>query len=162
MTLPYEQSYEGQLRRAVGNRKIILPAVRAVIADDDGRILFVKRRDDGSWVMPAGGLELDEAPFDALRREVREETGLEVRSASLMAVYSFSGVNAYGNEAHRLSFVFRVEEWSGALSRTTDETVDARFFDPDAVDGLPPVYRQTVADWRRFDGRVIMKEHQAL
>jgi 8-oxo-dGTP pyrophosphatase MutT (NUDIX family) len=54
VTIPFEESYHGLLRRHLGNQRIILPAVRAVISNGDGRILFVKRSDNGLWVMPAG------------------------------------------------------------------------------------------------------------
>ena len=70
MTIPFEETYHGLLRQHLGNQRIILPAVRAVIPDECGRILFVKRSDNGLWVMPAGSQELTVAakffPLDAL------------------------------------------------------------------------------------------------
>ncbi|HWI60902.1 MAG TPA: NUDIX domain-containing protein [Symbiobacteriaceae bacterium] len=161
MTVTYAESYEGHLRQHVGARKLILPSVRAIISDAEGRVLLV-RRDDGIWGMPAGGLELDEAPGDALRREVREETGLAVQSATLMAVDSFSTTNPYGNEAHRLVFVFRVDRWSGELQTVTDETRDARFVAPDELPDLPELYRQTLEDFRSFTGQTLLKPHRLI
>ena len=111
MSISFGQSYEGQLRKVIGSRKLILPSVRAVISDGENRFLFVRRRDNGDWAMPAGAIELDESPLDTLRREVQEETGLIVESATLISVCSFTGVNSYGNDAHWIAFVFRIDGW---------------------------------------------------
>ena len=86
--MSFEDSYVGQLRRLVGNRKLITPAVSAIIRDGEERILFIRRRDNDEWAMPAGMMELDETVYDCLRREVGEETGLDVRSATLISVKS--------------------------------------------------------------------------
>ncbi|AEH36898.1 NUDIX hydrolase [Halopiger xanaduensis] len=49
----------------------------ARITDPDGRIALVKNRWSDGWIVPGGAVESGEAPADAARREVREETGLE-------------------------------------------------------------------------------------
>ncbi|HJP70919.1 MAG TPA: NUDIX domain-containing protein [Candidatus Limnocylindria bacterium] len=55
-------------------------AARAVVLDPDGRILLVRFEfpDRHVWACPGGGLEPGESHEDALRRELREEVGLEV------------------------------------------------------------------------------------
>lgn len=156
----YEQSYLGQLRKHVGNNKLIAVGVRAILQDEMGRILFVQRSDNRQWVLPAGSMELDESIFDACRREVWEETGLTVESATLIAVYShprYSIVTAFGDPYQIVSFVFRVDKWSGTLSSTTDETRDARFFQLDNLPETSPMYHETLADLRNFDGQVVVK-----
>jgi 8-oxo-dGTP diphosphatase len=62
-------------------------SVAAVITDDHGRALLIQRRDNGHWEPPGGVLELDETVEDGLRREVREETGLDVQLGPLTGVY---------------------------------------------------------------------------
>lgn len=156
----YEESYAGSLRRMVGTGRLITPGPRAVIHDRQGRVLLVRRSDDHSWVMPAGGVELGESIWDALVREVAEETGLQVQAATVIALYTqrrFWFTNAYGGEHQMFTVVFRVDEWSGTLNRRTNETLDARFFAPDELPNLAPVYQETLDDLVRFDGRVIVK-----
>ncbi len=149
----------GQLRKLVGNRKLIVVATRAVVRDNAGRVLFVRRTDNGKWVMPSGALELDETLYDSMKREVMEETGLEVISAVPMGIYTYlSSVTAYGDPYEQISVQFLVTDWSGTLARETDETTDARFFEPDEPpEGVASHYHEVLEDLRGYDGRFIFK-----
>jgi ADP-ribose pyrophosphatase YjhB (NUDIX family) len=156
----YEQSYAGQLRKLVGNRKLITPGARAVIQDEEGHVLFVRRKDDDKWGMPAGALELGESILDCLKREVLEETGLEVVSATPIAIYSeprFAFTNAYGGEHQMLAIVFLIDEWRRSLVKNTDETTDAKFFSVDDLPDTSELYRETIQDLREYDGDIIVK-----
>lgn len=62
-------------------------SVAGVIVDDQGRALVVRRRDNGHWEPPGGVLELNETIEDGLRREIREETGLDISIEQLTGVY---------------------------------------------------------------------------
>jgi ADP-ribose pyrophosphatase YjhB (NUDIX family) len=62
-------------------------SVAAAIVRNDGRILAIRRRDNGHWEPPGGVLELGESIEEGLRREVREETGLEIEPERLTGVY---------------------------------------------------------------------------
>jgi 8-oxo-dGTP diphosphatase len=63
--------------------------VFAAITDDDGRILCVRMNyATHAWTTPGGRVESGESPFDALKREVLEESGLEVVADKLVGVYS--------------------------------------------------------------------------
>lgn len=60
------------------------------VADGSGRVLLVQQRGEpfrGEWLLPGGGLEAGETFEAALRREVREETGLEVEQSRLVRRY---------------------------------------------------------------------------
>lgn len=60
----------------------VQPCVGAVVLDDAGRLLLVRRRNEpgrGLWSVPGGRVEPGETPAGAAAREVREETGLDVR-----------------------------------------------------------------------------------
>jgi 8-oxo-dGTP pyrophosphatase MutT (NUDIX family) len=155
----YSDSYLGQIRALIGKQKLIMTGARAFIRDGKDRVLFIRRRDNGLWAMPAGSQELDESILDCLKREVKEETGLNVIAAIPMAIYSrLSIVTVYGDPYHLLLVQFLVDEWSGELVTETDETVDARFFGLDELpERIPDFYRETLEDLRDYDGSLIVK-----
>src|SRR5712692_10372883 len=64
-------------------------SVSAIIAKRD-RVLLVKRRRDpfkGTWMFPAGFVDYGEHPVESVKREVKEETGLEVTGVTLLGVF---------------------------------------------------------------------------
>ena len=63
--------------------------VFAAIFDEGGRILCVRMNyGKRGWTTPGGRVESDESPLDALKREVLEETGLEIEPGNLIGIYS--------------------------------------------------------------------------
>jgi ADP-ribose pyrophosphatase YjhB (NUDIX family) len=66
------------LRQRMGPEPLVLPGATAVIRNPRDEILLVRRLDSGLWMLPGGLQELGETLADAVRREVREETGLEI------------------------------------------------------------------------------------
>jgi 8-oxo-dGTP pyrophosphatase MutT (NUDIX family) len=156
----YEESYVGQLRHSVGNRKLIIPAVRAVIRDHNDHVLLIQRKDNQRWGLPAGSIELDESVSDCLNREVQEETGLIVLTATPIAIYTeprFAFTNAFGGEHQMFALAFRVDRWEGTLVTQTDETIDAQFFHPDDLPAMPAHHQETIIDVQRYDGHFIVK-----
>lgn len=105
-----------------------LPGVFAAIFDDQERILCVRHNyGDGRWSLPGGGLEDGETVVDALKREVREETGFEVEVDRLVSSYSRP-------EAGRQSVLIRCTVVGGQAITSNDEIAEVRFF---ARDELP-------------------------
>lgn len=71
--------------------KCLLPAIPvsagALIFDRHSRLLILKPTYKSGWTIPGGVMEADgETPWEACRREVREETGLELASGELACV----------------------------------------------------------------------------
>ena len=60
--------------------------VDAIILNDKGHILLIKRSDDGTWSMPGGWVDANETPDEAIRREILEETGLKSAKLNLADV----------------------------------------------------------------------------
>ena len=155
----YEESYLSQTRKLIDKQELIITAARAVIRDQEGRILFIRRRDNGLWAMPAGGQELGESILDCLKREVKEESGLDVILATPMAIYSQVSIVTASGDPYQLFLVqFLVDEWSGELVTETDETVDARFLDLDELpENIPDSYHEVLKDLQEYDGSLILK-----
>ena len=153
--------YIRTLRARIGHMKIVIPGVRGILVDEQRRLLLQRRADSGQWGLPAGVVDVGDSVLDALSREVREETGLTVVRAELFGLYTeprFSVVYPNGDEVQTFTVAFLVPEWSGSLSADSDEVVDVGFFPLDALpENLYPIHRETIDDYRRFDGRPIVK-----
>src|SRR5262249_39276476 len=67
------------------------PAAVAICVDAEGRVLLARRAVDpakGLWDLPGGFVDEGEEPVEALVRELREETGLEIEPVSLLGTFS--------------------------------------------------------------------------
>ena len=63
-----------------------LKVVYALIQNEEGNVLLVHNTDGGGWSLPGGKVEYGETLVEALKREVREETGLFVEVNDIVSV----------------------------------------------------------------------------
>ncbi|MFJ3788989.1 NUDIX hydrolase [Kitasatospora sp. NPDC090091] len=119
-------------------------SVAGVVVRADGRVLAIRRTDDGTWEPPGGVLELAEAPEDGVRREVFEETGIKVRVERLTGVYK--------NVARGIvALVFRCRP-EGGVEQLSDESIDVDWLTPAEVsECMAEVYAVRVLDALRKD-----------
>jgi ADP-ribose pyrophosphatase YjhB (NUDIX family) len=89
-------------------------SVTAIVTREDGRVLVIKRDDDGRWVPPGGVLELAETPQEGCAREVLEETGYRVKVGPLTGVYKNMKLGV-------VSLAFRCV-LAGGEARTSEES----------------------------------------
>lgn len=61
----------------------------AVIPDDAGRVLMLRARYSGHWLLPGGAIEAGEDPLHGLNRECREELGMRVTVERITGIYAF-------------------------------------------------------------------------
>jgi ADP-ribose pyrophosphatase YjhB (NUDIX family) len=108
--------------------------VRAAVFDGD-RVLLVREVSDGRWSLPGGWADVGESPAEVAAREVREETGLEVRVTRLLAVLDKRKHPHPPQLWYAYKLFFLCEATGGAL-RTSFETPGVEWFPRDA---LPPL-----------------------
>ncbi len=109
-----------------------------------GRVLLARWVPlDGSpprWTMPGGGIDHGEDPYDAVIREVREETGYEFRPTRLLGMDSLRLTDDDGAAFHGLRVVYTGEIVGGELRYEVGGSTDrAEWFDLDAVTELDRV-----------------------
>jgi putative (di)nucleoside polyphosphate hydrolase len=99
--------------------------VGAVIVNHAGKVLALERRDiPGAWQMPQGGLKIGEAPLVAVKREIREETGIE--EGDLQAISSVDRLLVYelpGNYRSKKTGRGQVQYWFVFRFQGTDEKI---------------------------------------
>ncbi|MFI6765551.1 NUDIX hydrolase [Streptomyces sp. NPDC050355] len=134
-------------------------SVAGVVVREDGRVLVIKRADNGAWEAPGGVLELDERPEEGTCREVLEETGIKVETESLTGVYK-------NMKRGVVALVFRCR-LVGGEERTSDESVDVRWFNREEVEShMVEAYAVRVLDAlsdqvpqvRAHDGRRLLTQ----
>lgn len=129
-------NYVADLRKLVGHRPLILPGSVVIILNADNELLL-QHRLDGTWGLPGGIMELGESLEETARREVKEETGLDVGSLKLLNV--FSGKDYYlkvpnGDELYSVTAVYLTNEASGTIDVDKKESIAVQYF---SVNALP-------------------------
>lgn len=120
-------------------------SVSGVVIRDDGRILAIKRADDGRWVPPGGVLELDETPFEGVVREVFEETGVKVEPERLTGVYKNMNQGV-------VSLAILCRPVSGEPRPSDEATSVAWLLPSEVIEVMPQARAVRVTDALRIDG----------
>lgn len=125
--------------------------VFGVILDKQNRILLCHRRDYDLWNLPGGGLESGEFILDGLKREVKEETGLDIGISKLVGVYDKP-------KEKDIVFSFICDVIGGEIA-LNDEADKIEYF---SVDDLPhntvPKHRERIKDVFQNLKEVIIKK----
>ena len=124
--------YINGLRKYVGNQPLLMVGSTVLVLDTQNRLLMMKRSDSGNWGVPGGAMELGETTEEAARRELFEETGLEVDELTLFGV--FSGKELYyrypsGEEVYNVSIVYLTRNVHGSVKLFDGEHYDFQYFD---------------------------------
>ena len=139
-------SYIRELRALVGHRPLLLAGVVVMVFDEHRRILLQHRTDDKMWDLPGGFMELGETAEETGRREVREETGLEIGEMTLFTVLSgkeFFFEYPNGDQAFSVCPVYVTEDAVGELQPDGEEGSEVKFFPLQDLPGqmLPQIRR---------------------
>lgn len=116
----------------------MVPSASAIVTDEQGRILLVKRRDNTLWALPGGGHDIGETIADTAAREVKEETGLDVGVTGLVGVYTNPHhVVAFsdGEVRQQFSLCFTTTVLGGTLA-IDHESTDITWSHPDDIAAL--------------------------
>ena len=109
--------YIEELRKVFESRPLNLTGVAVAVFNEQGQILLQQRR-NGIWGVPGGFVELGESTEEAGRREVFEETGIEIGTLQLISV--FSGKEFFvklpnGDEFYPITIAYLCKDIKGGL-----------------------------------------------
>jgi ADP-ribose pyrophosphatase YjhB (NUDIX family) len=121
--------------------------IRAIVADDRGRILLVRHTYDPRWYLPGGGVDRNESAKDAIVRELREEIGLECPAVDrILGVYHS---RTEGKDDHVVVVVLTIASAQMDRLRITDprEIAEIAIVPLDALpEGTSPATRRRIAE----------------
>lgn len=105
-------------------------SAKGLILDETGRKFLVIREDNGWWELPGGGLDWGERVEDCLKREIKEEMGLEVIEIGSKPAYYLVGKNIEDRWSLNLVFEIKVRDLNFTPS---EECQEIRFIAPEEV-----------------------------
>ncbi|WP_034090652.1 NUDIX domain-containing protein [Streptacidiphilus albus] len=116
-----------------------VPAVNVIVTDNRGRILMIRRTDNGNWAVPGGAIDLGESMVQAAVRETLEETGVECAITGLAGVYTDPRhvIHYTSDDEVRQEFsLVLTARPTGGAPRTSGESSQVRWVEPDDLPGL--------------------------
>ncbi|MFI2710062.1 NUDIX hydrolase [Micromonospora sp. NPDC018662] len=116
----------------------IVVAVTVFVQDELGRLLLIRRTDNGLWALPGGGQEFGEYIAETAVRETREEAGVEIEVTSVVGIYTNPNhVVEYsdGEVRQQFSICFRGRYVSGQPT-PSDESSEVRWVAREELDDL--------------------------
>ncbi len=144
--------YIEDLRAMIGHTRVNLCGAAVIIRNDEGKILMQQRKYPyGRWGVPCGLMELGEAAEDTARREIFEETGLELGKLTLFGVYS--GQNyfcraANGDEYYTVVIAYLADSYIGEPTVHDDESLQFQWFAPTELpEDIAGSHKEMIAEY---------------
>ncbi|KAF0109072.1 MAG: MutT/NUDIX family protein [Anaerolineaceae bacterium] len=143
------------LRKHVGHAPLLMVGAATLIVDEQNRLLLLHRSDNDCWGPPGGAVELGEVVEDAARREVREETGLELGDLSLFGV--FSGPELFyvypnGDEVYNVTIVYLARFPEGHVRLNGEHTAWDWFAPADIPENVSPPIKPVITKFVETHG----------
>ena len=150
-------NYISSIRKHIGNDLFICPAARIIIENDAGEYLFIRRIDNGQIGLPAGAIEFNESIEQCIRREVKEETGLELNVVKVIGISSNPTLELAhypnGDATQYLCVEFYAKEYIGEPKADDVESSEVFFGGAEQIELLPANERST------FDSLQYYQQH---
>ncbi|MEM7370358.1 MAG: NUDIX domain-containing protein [Bacteroidota bacterium] len=135
-------NYIQKIRQKLGHDPFIHPACRIIVENEAGEILMIRRTDNGQIGIPAGGLEERETIEMAIRREVKEETGLDLGEVEVVGISSHPELESVsypnGDRIQYFTVEFYSSAWSGTPKPDGEESQEVFWASPDLISHLSP------------------------
>lgn len=144
--------YIEDLRKLIGHKCIILNGSCVIVKNKDGFILMQQRKYPyGKWGLPGGLMELGESTEDTAKREVLEETGLNIEKLKLIGVYSGEEYFCYaenGDEFYVVTTAYITDDYEGTVTVNDNESIKFEWLDPNKLpDDVAKTHKYIISDY---------------
>ena len=138
--------YIREMRKFVGHAPIMAVAAMGILYTEEKGILLERRTDTGEWCTPGGAIELNETLEEALKREVKEETNLDIKNPKLFDIRAnVHMIYPNKDEVYYTDIVYEINEFYGEL-KPDEESRELAFFN---LNELPDQIMPTQVDYIR-------------
>lgn len=152
--------YIATMRKIIGHETLFTVGCGMILEDERGRILLQRRKDEDTWCLPGGIMEIGETFIETALRETEEETGLIVKNPQLFGIYSGKNCFAHypnGDKTYSVQIVFYSNEFHGTLKQEGAESWEHRFFTRDSLPHpLNNKQKPFILDWKNEMKRPIV------
>ncbi len=129
--------YIQDIRKYVGHKPILTAGVVLLVFNSENKVLMQLRTDYNAWGFPGGSMELGESFEDVAKRELKEETNLEIDDLKLLKVVS--GKDTYreypnGDKLYDITAIYVITKYHNDLKVNDDESKKIDWF---SIDKLP-------------------------
>ena len=113
--------------------------VAGAVIEKEGKILLVKETKNiakDMWSLPAGWIEMGENPFDAVAREVKEETGYNFKPSHLLGIVSLYKPNLkekFNITPHSIKIIFVGDISEEKADKLADDISEVKWFSPEQI-----------------------------
>lgn len=130
-------SYISDLRKYIGHEPILTAGVGLLVFNCENKVLMQLRTDCNAWGFPGGAMELGESFEDVAKRELKEETNLEIDELKLLKI--LSGKDTYreypnGDKIYDITVIYVIKKYHGNLKVNDNESKKLDWF---SIDNLP-------------------------
>lgn len=149
-----KENYIEALRKYVGHRALLTVGAWILVINDKEEVLMQLRTDFNSWDFPGGTMELEETIEETAKRELKEETNLDMDEIKIIDV--FSGKDTYrkypnGDELYAVSILCEIRKFHGELSINDGESKMLKWFKKDEIpENLSPVAKKYINRIRKY------------
>lgn len=148
-------SYIKDLRKYVGHNPILTAGVGLFVFNDKDEVLMQLRTDYNQYGFPGGAMELGESYEEVARRELKEETNLDIIDLEMVKV--LSGKDTYreypnGDKLYDITAIYVIKKYSGDLKVNDNESKKLEWFN---VGNLPSNMTEHTKNYLEKNGDIL-------